>query len=200
MFKNVNKVFLDKRNFEKRIDMSNEKSKDEEKSTFESSFVTGAMMVALLIMGGIFLLFIQRVFGSVVAKEVLMYMGIGVGGGIIITLAILVTFRKKIGRGRYVLLGLTAGILVLSMVLSLILKSIYDDLWLFIDINSFGLGAATGTAILYIILIMLGSSLVHGSQRDQLTEGKTRKEEELSETIKKEFTEEKEQEEQEERI
>lgn len=183
-------VFLDRVYFEKWIYMPTKKSDEEKKSGFESSFVTGAMMVALLIMGGIFIVFIQRIFGSTVANNVLMYMGIGVGSGIIITLIILVTFRKKISKGRYVLLGLTAGLLVLSMVLSLILKSVYDDLWLFIDINSIGLGAATGTAILYIILIMIRSPLVHGTETKESEEKETAETGELSEPIKEEFIEE----------
>jgi len=147
------------------------------KTIFESKFFSLILMLALLLMGALFIIVIHQFFGLEPALNVLMYIGIGSGGGIIFTFIILGIFSKqKASKGRNILLYMTAIILFLSLIIALILKfSLQDDLlsqWAFINTNSIGLGITTGIAVTYSVLTLASSKLVYGSPKDDEQEDK----------------------------
>ncbi|MBN1330189.1 MAG: hypothetical protein JXA54_12010 [Candidatus Heimdallarchaeota archaeon] len=143
--------------------MSSTKKEEKTHSLFESRLMSILLMICLLVMCILFVVIIWTIFGKDSALSVIMYTGIGIGGGVIITLIILLISRKQ-KLSRNILLYITGGILVLSLLISLILKfSIQDpDLssWAFIDASSVGLGLTTGIAIFYLILAMSNNKLV----------------------------------------
>ncbi len=143
--------------------MSSTSKEEKAKSLFESRLMSILLMICLLIMCILFIVIIWSLFDLDYALNVIMYMGIGIGGGILVTLIILLVSRKhKVSRN--ILLYLTGGILIISLIVSLILYfSIPDpDLksWAFVDASSVGLGLTTGIAIFYLILAMFNNKLV----------------------------------------
>ncbi|NHJ46531.1 MAG: hypothetical protein FK733_01970 [Asgard group archaeon] len=145
-------------------------SNDKEEKTskfFESRFMSVALMLCLIIMCSLFVVIIWNIFGKELALNVLMYLGIGTGGGIVVTLIILaITLTRNIKMGRNILLYLVGGILVISLIVSLILKFTISDpdlsSWAFINASSVGLGLTTGIALSYLILAMFKTPLTVG--------------------------------------
>ncbi|HUT80624.1 MAG TPA: hypothetical protein VMZ29_05405 [Candidatus Bathyarchaeia archaeon] len=143
--------------------MSSTSKEEKAKSLFESRLMSILLMICLMIMCALFIVIIWTTSGKDSALTVIMYMGIGIGGGVIITLIILlISRRQKLSRN--ILLYLTGGILILSLVISLILKFSIPDpelsSWAFLDASSVGLGLTTGIAIFYLILAMFNSKLI----------------------------------------
>ncbi len=164
--------------------MSNEEESKSE-SLFESRFMSIVLMLCLIAMCALFIVIIWQIFGADASLEVLMYMGIGVGAGIVVTFGILVlVYNKKPGVRRNLLLGVTAISLILSLIISLILRfSIADKevaSWAFIDSSSIGLGVTTGLAITYLILAIFKSKLVYGKVDEDKVEFEEKIETELA--------------------
>ena len=101
-------------------------SSEEEKGAhpiFESRFFSVILMLALMAMNIIFIIVIQQFYGRDPALNVLMYLGIGAAGGIVLTFILLGIFSKKnASKGRSILLYLTAGILFVSLTISVIVN------------------------------------------------------------------------------
>ncbi len=68
--------------------MSSDEEKNKATSIFESRFMSIALMLCLLIMCAIFIVVINSLYGTIIALDVLMYIGIGVGGGILFVITI----------------------------------------------------------------------------------------------------------------
>ncbi len=154
--------------------MSNDENSKSE-SLFESRFMSIILMLCLVAMCALFIVIIWQIFGTDASLEVLMYMGIGVGAGIVVTFGILVlVYNKKSGVRRNLVLGVTAISLVLSLVISLILRFSIADAdaasWAFIDSSSVGLGVTTGLAITYLILAIFKSKLVYRKEDEDKSE------------------------------
>jgi len=151
-------------------------TEDENKSTslFESRFMSIALMLCLLIMCAIFIVVINSIFGTPAALEVLMFIAIGIGGGMVYVLTILLIFiQRKAAAGRNIILYSAAIILILSLIISVTLKfAIGDDAgsWAFIDASSVGLGVTTGLAITYLVLAMFRSKLVFRDEKIEESE------------------------------
>lgn len=153
--------------------MSEEKEKSKATSIFESRFMSIALMLCLLIMCAIFIVVINSIYGTAIALGVLMYIGIGVGGGVLFVIITLVIFSsRKAGIGRNVILYSAAIILILSLIISVILYfTIPGDQgsWAFINSSSVGLGVTTGLALTYLILAMFRSKLVFKEEKEEET-------------------------------
>jgi len=152
-------------------------SSDEENSKatsiFESRFMSIALMLCLLIMCAIFIVVINSLYGTTIALDVLMYIGIGVGGGILFVITTLLIFtRRKAEIGRNIILYSAALILILSLIISVILYFTIpgnQGSWAFINSSSVGLGVTTGLALTYLILAMFRSKLVFREDKEEET-------------------------------
>ena len=153
--------------------MSSDEEKSKATSIFESRFMSIALMLCLLIMCAIFIVVINSIYGTAIALGVLMYIGIGVGGGVLFVIITLVIFSsRKAGIGRNVILYSAAIILILSLIISVILYfTIPGDQgsWVFINSSSVGLGVTTGLALTYLILAMFRSKLVFKEEKEEET-------------------------------
>jgi len=153
------------------VSANEEKSKAT--SIFESRFMSIALMLCLLIMCAIFIVVINSIFGITIALNVLMYIGIGVGGGILFVVIILLIFsNRKAGISRNIILYSAALILILSLIISLILNfalSGEQGSWAFINTSSIGLGMTTGLALTYLMLAMFRSKLVFREEKEDKT-------------------------------
>ena len=153
--------------------MSTDEEKSKATSIFESRFMSIALMLCLLIMCAIFIVVINSIYGTAIALGVLMYIGIGVGGGVLFVIITLVIFSsRKAGIGRNVILYSAAIILILSLIISVILYfTIPGDQgsWVFINSSSVGLGVTTGLALTYLILAMFRSKLVFKEEKEEET-------------------------------
>ena len=170
--------------------MSADEDEKKASSLFESRFMSIALMLCLLIMCAIFIVVINSIFGTPAALEVLMYIGIGIGGGMIYVITILWIFtKKKAGMGRNIILYSAAIILILSLIISVTLKfAIGGDpgSWAFIDSSSVGLGVTTGLALTYLILAMFQSKLVFREEKEEEAEAKVEIGEKFGEMNEKE--------------
>ncbi len=150
--------------------MSTDEEKSKATSIFESRFMSIALMLCLLIMCAIFIVVINSLYGSTIALGVLMYIGIGVGGGILFVIITLLIFvSKKAGIGRNIILYSAALILILSLIISVILYFTIpgeQGSWAFIYSSSVGLGVTTGLALTYLILAMFRSKLVFREEKE----------------------------------
>lgn len=153
--------------------MSEEKEKSKATSIFESRFMSIALMLCLLIMCAIFIVVINSIYSTTIALGVLMYIGIGIGGGVLFVIITLLIFSsRKAGIGRNVILYSAAIILILSLIISVILYfTIPGDQgsWAFINSSSVGLGVTTGLALTYLILAMFRSKLVFKEEKEEET-------------------------------
>ncbi|MHA1122011.1 MAG: hypothetical protein ACTSPC_04300 [Candidatus Heimdallarchaeota archaeon] len=153
--------------------MSANEEKSKATSIFESRFMSIALMLCLLIMCAIFIVVINSIFGITIALNVLMYIGIGVGGGILFVVIILLIFsNRKAGISRNIILYSAALILILSLIISLILNfalSGEQGSWAFINTSSIGLGMTTGLALTYLMLAMFRSKLVFREEKEDKT-------------------------------
>ncbi len=153
--------------------MSEEKEKSKATSIFESRFMSIALMLCLLIMCAIFIVVINSIYGTTIALGVLMYIGIGIGGGVLFVIITLLIFSsRKAGIGRNVILYSAAIILILSLIISVILYfTIPGDQgsWAFINSSSVGLGVTTGLALTYLVLAMFRSKLVFKEEKEEET-------------------------------
>jgi len=153
------------------VSANEEKSKAT--SIFESRFMSIALMLCLLIMCAIFIVVINSIFGITIALNVLMYIGIGVGGGILFVVIILLIFsNRKGGISRNIILYSAALILILSLIISLILNFAFSGeqgSWAFINTSSIGLGMTTGLALTYLMLAMFRSKLVFREEKEDET-------------------------------
>ena len=144
--------------------MSSDEKNEKAKAIFESRFMSLVLMFALVIMCAIFVVVIWQFFGREYGLNVLMYLGIGFGGGLILTVILLITLRyTNLKHGRNLIFGITVVVLIVSLLVSVILYfSIPGELgsWAFINTSSTGLGVTTGIAITYLILAMLNSKLL----------------------------------------
>ena len=124
-------------------------------------------------MCAIFIVVINSIFGITIALNVLLYIGIGVGGGILFVVIILLIFSKrKAGISRNIILYSAALILILSLIISLILNfalSGEQGSWAFINTSSIGLGMTTGLALTYLMLAMFRSKLVFREEKEDET-------------------------------
>ena len=153
-------------------------STDEEKNTatsiFESRFMSIALMLCLLIMCSIFIVVINSIFDTTIALGVLMYIGIGVGGGVLFVIITLLIFAsRKAGFGRNIILYSAALILILSLIISVILYFTItgeQGSWAFINSSSVGLGVTTGLALTYLTLAMFRSKLVFREETEEETD------------------------------
>lgn len=146
-----------------------EASEKEEKvkTLFESRLMSILLMLCLIIMCSLFVVIIWNIFGKEPAINVIKYLSIGIGAGISITIIILlISFARKVKLGRNILLYLVGGILITSLIVSLILRFTINDTelasWAFIDASSVGLGLTTGIALTYLILAMFKTPLTYG--------------------------------------
>ncbi|MCE7743724.1 MAG: hypothetical protein GPJ52_01170 [Candidatus Heimdallarchaeota archaeon] len=153
--------------------MSANEEKSKATSIFESRFMSIALMLCLLIMCAIFIVVINSIFGITIALNVLMYIGIGVGGGILFVVIILLIFsNRKAGISRNIILYSAALILILSLIISLILNFAFSGeqgSWAFINTSSIGLGMTTGLALTYLMLAMFRSKLVFREEKEDET-------------------------------
>ncbi|MBK5113699.1 MAG: hypothetical protein KGD59_12575 [Candidatus Heimdallarchaeota archaeon] len=151
--------------------MASNEDKSKATSLFESRFMSIALMLCLLIMCAIFIVVINSIFGNIAALEVLMYIGIGIGGGMIYVISILLIFSKrKIGMGRNIILYSAAVLLFLSLIVSVTLKfAIGGDpgSWAFIDASSVGLGVTTGLAVTFLVLALFRSKLIFRDVKEE---------------------------------
>lgn len=124
-------------------------------------------------MCAIFIVVINSIFGITIALNVLMYIGIGVGGGILFVVIILLIFsNRKAGISRNIILYSAALILILSLIISLILNFAFSGeqgSWAFINTSSIGLGMTTGLALTYLMLAMFRSKLVFREEKEDET-------------------------------
>jgi len=124
-------------------------------------------------MCAIFIVVINSIFGITIALNVLMYIGIGVGGGILFVVIILLIFsNRKGGISRNIILYSAALILILSLIISLILNFAFSGeqgSWAFINTSSIGLGMTTGLALTYLMLAMFRSKLVFREEKEDET-------------------------------
>ena len=157
--------------------MASEEKQVKSKALFESRFMSIILMLVLIIMCALFIVVIWTLFSKEIALNVLMYIGIGVGSGTILTVTSLFIF-SKINRkfDRNIIFIFTMGVLIISLVLSLILKfSASDPIqgnWVFIYTSSVGLGITTGIAITYLLLAIFKSKLVEYKKTEVITEEK----------------------------
>ncbi len=153
--------------------MSADEEKSKATSIFESRFMSIALMLCLLIMCAIFIVVINSLYGTTIALGVLMYIGIGVGGGILFVIITLLIFAsRKAGIGRNIILYSAALILILSLIISVILYFTIpgeSGSWAFINSSSVGLGVTTGLALTYLILAMFRSKLVFRKEKEDET-------------------------------
>ncbi|HUU78193.1 MAG TPA: hypothetical protein VMX55_07575 [candidate division Zixibacteria bacterium] len=145
--------------------MSTTDNEKESKTLFETRFMSIVLMVILLIMCILFVVVVWQFFGKEPAIDVIIYTSIGIGGGGVITIILLLIFRNsKIKNQRNIFFGTVFMILLVSLIVSVILKfTISDPLlssWYFIYASSIGLGITTGIALSYLILATFGSKLV----------------------------------------
>ncbi len=144
---------------------------------FESRFFSVILMLALMAMNIIFIVVIQQFYGTDPALKVLMYLGIGSAGGIVLTFIILgISSKKNASKGRNMLLYMTAAILFVSLIISVILLfTIQDEIAsrnAFVNSNSIGLGITTGIAVTYSILTLAKSKLIFDSPEKEHEESK----------------------------
>jgi hypothetical protein len=157
--------------------MSSKDKEDQFKKIFESSFISVVLMLLLIAMGALFVVAIWRLFGQTSALQVLMYLGIGIGGGLILAIIIILAFQQmKAGKGRNVLLTTTVIVLMLSLVVAFIIRASLNDPiearnW-FINVSSIGLGITTGIAFTYSLLAIFKSSLVYEPEVEEKEEQK----------------------------
>ncbi|MHA1211812.1 MAG: hypothetical protein ACTSSH_05050 [Candidatus Heimdallarchaeota archaeon] len=154
--------------------MSTDEKAEKAKSMFESRFMSIVLMLVLFIMSSLFIVIVWTFFGKEAAIGVIQYLSIGIGGGIVITLGILlITRTRKSNISRNVLVYLVGSVLVISLIVSLILKyTIADEVlsnWAFIYASSVGLGLTSGIAIFYLILAMFKSKLVSDKEPESST-------------------------------
>ena len=153
--------------------MSSDEEKSKRTSIFESRFMSIALMLCLLIMCAIFIVVINSIYGTPIALGVLMYIGIGIGGGVLFVIITLLIFSsRKAGIGRNIILYSTAIILILSLIISVILYFTIpgeQGSWAVINSSSVGLGVTTGLALTYLILAMFRSKLVFKEQKEEET-------------------------------
>ncbi|MHA1126388.1 MAG: hypothetical protein ACTSO7_12845 [Candidatus Heimdallarchaeota archaeon] len=153
---------------------------------FESRFFSLILMLALMAMNIIFIIVIQQFYGTDSALKVLMYLGIGSAGGIVLTFIILgISSKKNASKGRNILLYMTAAILFVSLIISVILLfTIQDEIAsrnAFVNSNSIGLGITTGIAVTYTILTFVNSRLIFDSPEKEQEESESEVEVDLSE-------------------
>ncbi|NHK30383.1 MAG: hypothetical protein FK730_03465 [Asgard group archaeon] len=152
--------------------MNTSENEEVEKPFFETRLMSILLMLSLIIMCSLFVVIIWNIFGKDPAINVLIYLSIGIGTGIAITIMILlIASTRKVKMGRNVLLYLIGSILVISLIVSLILRFAISDKelasWAFIDASSVGLGLTTGISLTYLILAMFKSQLT--SERKEAT-------------------------------
>ncbi|MHA1355574.1 MAG: hypothetical protein ACTSXA_06010 [Candidatus Heimdallarchaeota archaeon] len=158
--------------------MSSESENDKDPHPlFESRFFSVILMLALMSMNIIFIVVIQQFYGTDPALKVLMYLGIGSAGGVVLTFIILgVSSKKNASKGRNMLLYMTAAILFISLIISVILLfTIQDEIAsrnAFVNSNSVGLGITTGIAVTYSILTLAKSKLIFDSPEKEQEESK----------------------------
>ena len=154
--------------------MSNNDKDEKAKAFFESRFMSIILIICLLLMAALFIIVIDQLFGSSAALNVLMYFGIGAGGGIIFTFIIVLIFNKtKTKRAKNLILYMSVLVLVITLILSLILKYSFastNGTELFINVNSIGLGITTGIATTYSILAIFRSRLVFSTNEEKIIE------------------------------
>lgn len=142
-----------------------EEKENKAKQMFESRLLSILLMIILIVMCSLFIIVVWQFFGGNEALIVLMYTGIGLGAGILITILLLIIIRQaKIKASRNIFLGLVFSILVVSLIVSLILNATVGS-WAFIDASSLGLGITTGIATTYLILAMLKSKLLNTPEK-----------------------------------
>jgi MFS family permease len=151
--------------------MSSNDKEEKGNKFFESRLMSIILMLCLILMCSLFVVIIWTLFSKEAALNVLMYLGIGSGAGIVVTLIILaITLTRNVKLGRNILLYLVGGILVISLIVSLILKFTISDpdlsSWAFINASSVGLGLTTGIAISYLILAMFKTPLTAGKREE----------------------------------
>jgi hypothetical protein len=144
--------------------MNASENEENEKPFFETRLMSILLMASLVIMCSLFIVIIWQIFGKDAAINVLIYLSIGLGTGIAITIMImLIASTRKAQMGRNVLLYLIGSILVISLIVSLILKFAISDeelaSWAFINASSVGLGLTTGISLSYLILAMFKAPL-----------------------------------------
>ena len=137
--------------------MNASENEENEKPFFETRLMSILLMASLIIMCTLFIVIIWTIFGKEPAVNVLIYLSIGIGTGIAITIMILlIASTRKAQMGRNVLLYLIGSILIVSLIVSLILKFAISDTelasWAFINTSSVGLGLTTGISLTYLIL------------------------------------------------
>jgi MFS family permease len=152
--------------------MNSNAEQEKPQSFFESRLMSILLMVCLVIMCALFVVVVWTLFGQVPAINVIKFLSIGIGGGIVVTLVILViTITRKAKLGRNILLYLVGGILVISLVVALILRYTIADpdlsSWAFIDASSVGLGLTSGIALTYLILAMFKTPLTYGKTKEE---------------------------------
>ena len=166
--------------------MSASEKEEKAKTLFESRFMSILLMLCLIIMCSLFVVIIWNIFGKDPAINVLIYLNIGIGTGIAITIIILlISLARQVKIGRNILLYLVGSILIVSLIVSLILRFAISDeelaSWAFIDASSVGLGLTTGIALTYLILAMFKTPLTYGRIETKI--GSNNQEESLSEDI-----------------
>lgn len=150
--------------------MTSDEKEAKAKSMFESRFLSIILMFCLVIMCALFVVIIWTLFDKDAAIKVIMYLGIGVGSGLIITMTILLIMNSRdASLSRNLLLYFVGGILIVSLIVSLILNYTVSS-WAFINASSVGLGLTAGIAISYLILAMFRSNLVSGKIDESITE------------------------------
>ena len=152
--------------------MSTEEQGEKTKALFESRFISIVLMVTLLLMCAIFVVVVWQFFGKDPAIDVIMFTGIGVGAGIIFTIVLLFIFKRfKFKNQRNIFLTIVFLILLISLIISVILKFSVSDptlgSWYFINASSTGLGVTTGIALTYLILAIFGSNLIEAQKGEQ---------------------------------
>lgn len=147
--------------------MSDEEKNSRVKEMFESRFLSILLMIALITMCALFVVVVWQFFGQDDALNVIMYTGIGLGSGIIVTIILLVIIRTTtIKTGRNLFLGLVFISLIVSLIISLILYYNVGS-WAFINASSLGLGLTTGIAITYLTLAMFNSKLLKKTEKEE---------------------------------
>ena len=150
--------------------MTSRSKEEKAKSMFESRFMSIILMFCLVIMFALFIVVIWTLFDKESVIKVIMYLGIGIGSGLIVTMTVLLIMNKRKAKlGRNLLLYLVAGILIISLILSLIMNFAVGS-WAFISTSSVGLGLTTGIALTYLFLAMFRSNLVSGKEEVEDTE------------------------------
>jgi hypothetical protein len=145
--------------------MSSEEKSDRAKELFESRFMSILLMITLVTMCVLFVVIIWQIFGRENGLNVIMYTGIGLGSGIILTIIILIITKYTILKtGKNLFLGLVFITLIVSLIVSLILYYNIGS-WAFINASSLGLGLTTGIALTYLLLAMFNSKLLKKAEK-----------------------------------